>query len=374
MKDHLLDKSEQLRVLITGPSLDAVSGVSTHIRQLLDSRLAAEYELLQFQVGREGRNESRSGRLLRVLRDYGRFVSTLVRYKPHVVHLNPSLNKKAFWRDLVFLLIAKLFRRKVAYQVHGGPTPQRFFRSPPMKRFLKWVLRLPDAIVVLGNVEKEAYEKFSRYKSFAVIPNAIDIAPYEARSKSRTPGRAQLFYIGRLIETKGIAETLDALDILLRDADALPALKFVIAGSGPAEEKLRRHVESASLSDVVTFVGPVFGDRKLDLWQSADIFVFPTYHQEGLPYSILESLASGTPMITSRTGNIPDAIRHGSEGLMVETKRPAAVAEALVKLLSEPDLLREMSANCRQTARERFTGDRLARDFGSLYRRLLDSP
>lgn len=359
--------------MITGPSLNAVSGVSTHIRQLIDSRLANEYELLQLQIGREGRKETFVGRPVRALRDYLRFVVTLVRYRPHVVHLNPSMDRKSFWRDLVFLLIAKLFDRKVAYQVHGGAAPQHFFGSRPMRRFLKWVLLLPDAVVVLGSIEKAAYERFGEFKYLAVIPNAIDIEPYESRGKNPVPGRVQLVYIGRLIDSKGVLETLDALLILLRSHRSLPALQFLIAGSGPAEGKMRSRANAASLSEVVRFVGPVFGDQKLDFWQHADIFVFPTYHQEGLPYSVLESLASGTPVITTRIGNIPDAVQHGVEGLLVEEKNPAAVAEALAELLSDPALLEKMSGKCRQTARERFTVDRLARDFSSLYRQLLSS-
>lgn len=369
-----MEKGERLRVLITGPSLSAVSGVSTHIRQLLGSNLASEYELLPFQIGREGRNETSAGRPLRALKDYLGFAATLRRYKPQVVHLNPSMDRKSFWRDLLFLLIAKLTRHKVVYQVHGGASPEVFFKSRTMRRFLKLVLGIPDAVVVLGSVEKAAYEEFCSFKCLAAIPNAIDIRPYESRTKSWTPGSTQLVYIGRLIDSKGIVETLDALAlILLRRPDSLPTLRFLIAGSGPAEEMLRSRVESASLSEIVRFVGPVFGDRKFDFWQSADIFVFPTYHKEGLPYSILESLASGTPMITTRIGNIPDAVQHGAEGLLVEAQDSAAVADALVELLSDPGLVQKMSIRCRQTARERFTVDRLACDFSSLYQQLLTS-
>lgn len=368
-----MTKGERLRVLITGPSLHAVSGVSTHIRQLLDSPLATEYELLQCQVGREGRKETVVQRPLRALGDYFGFASALARFKPHIVHLNPSMDRKSFWRDLLFLLIAKAFRHKVIYQVHGGAMPQQFFDSRLMQRFLRRVLKIPDAVVVLGSIEKAAYEEFCRFRCLAVIPNAIDIAPYAAREKNWVPGKAQLVYIGRLIDSKGVLETLEALRMLRRDAGSWPNARFLVAGSGPAEEELRNRAEAASLTGIVTFVGPLFGDQKLDFWQSADIFVFPTYHQEGLPYTILESLASGTPIITTRVGNIPDAVQHGSEGLMVETKNPAAVADALMKLLSEPALLREMSAKCRETAREHFALDRLARDFSSLYRRLLAS-
>ncbi len=369
-----MDKGERPRILITGPSLDAVSGVSTHLRQLLDSPLAREYRFHHVQIGREGRHENPAMRPARLLADYSGFVRALASYRPHVVHLNPSMNRRAFWRDLLLLLIAKLLRRKIVYQVHGGAAPQQFFNTGLMRRFLKWVLGLPDAVVVLGSVEEAAYESFRGFKCLAVIPNAIDIAPYAARKKTWTADTAQqLVYIGRLTDTKGVIETLDALMILRRNPERWPNLKFLVAGSGPAEKELRRRAAAASLSEVVTFVGSVFGDQKLDFWQGAGIFVFPTYHQEGLPYSVLESLASGTPMITTRAGNIASAVEHGVQGLLVEPRNPDAVSKALVSLLESSERLREMSGNCRRTARERYTVDRLARDFSSLYQRLLSS-
>lgn len=365
---------ERPRVLITGPSLGAVSGVSTHLRQLLGSRLAQEFELIHFQIGSEGRDESRVARLPRLLASFFVFASALVRDRPSLVHLNPSIDLKAFWRDLLYMLIAKLFGHKVIYQVHGGETPREFFSGRLPGRFLQWVLELPDAVVVLGRIEKEAYERFCTFKRLAVVPNAIDIEPYETREKSLPSGTTRLVYIGRLIGDKGVFEALEALELISgRQLERPQPIRFVIAGSGPAEEALRKRASSPPLAGTVEFVGPVFDEEKLEFWRQADIFVFPTYHREGLPYTVLESLASGTPLITTRTGNIPDAVEHGTHGLFVEPKSSAAVADALVQMLSAPAQLQQMSINCRRTARDRFTVDRLSCDLSVLYRDILDS-
>jgi glycosyltransferase involved in cell wall biosynthesis len=233
---------------------------------------------------------------------------------------------------------------------------------------------LPDAVVVLGQVEREAYESFCSYKRLAVIPNAIDVRPYSVREKSWSSGAVKLVYIGRLISDKGVSETLDALESLLhRHSGRLHKCRFLIAGSGPADEALRKRANSAILSGHVEFIGPIFGEEKIEFWRQADIFVFPTYHREGLPYTVLESLASGTPLITTRAGNIPDAIEHGTHGLLVEPRNSDAVAQAIDQLLSDPSRLRQMSTNCRATARDRFTVDRLAGDLSALYRDTLIS-
>ena len=144
-------------VLICGPHRDAISGVSTHLNLLMGSSLAEDFDLIHFQVGSEGRREGAVARLLRlVLSPFALFATILFRHVT-IVHLNTSLNPRAYWRDLAYLLVARLLRARVVYQVHGGALPQQFFaKSPRLTAFLRWTLGLPDLVVVLAKVELEA--------------------------------------------------------------------------------------------------------------------------------------------------------------------------------------------------------------------------
>src|SRR5580658_5051250 len=119
--------SSRSKVLLLGPARSAVSGVSTHLNQLFASNLAQSFSLSQFQVGSEGRSEGRMGTLLRMLISPFQLTLRLLRTRPDVVHINTSFEPKGYWRDLVYLVIAKLLRLKVVYQVHGGAQPQEFF-------------------------------------------------------------------------------------------------------------------------------------------------------------------------------------------------------------------------------------------------------
>ena len=94
-------------VLVLGPSRDAISGVTTHVNSLLDSRLAGEFALEHFQVGSEGRAEGAAARWLRLAASPFALAAAVLRRGAAVVHLNTSLNAKAWWRDLVYLLVAK---------------------------------------------------------------------------------------------------------------------------------------------------------------------------------------------------------------------------------------------------------------------------
>jgi hypothetical protein len=115
--------------LVLGPHLEAVSGVSTHVRLLLASPLAADFRLVHFQVGSEGRREGPLGRALRLALSPFRLAVAIVARNAAVVHINTSLNARAYWRDLAYLAVARLCGARVVYQVHGGALPRRFCRG-----------------------------------------------------------------------------------------------------------------------------------------------------------------------------------------------------------------------------------------------------
>jgi glycosyltransferase involved in cell wall biosynthesis len=357
-------------VLLLGPSLSAVSGVSTHLNLLLDSSLSQKFRLTHFQIGSEGRQESTFGKLVRLIWSPFGLAIKIIAHRPDIVHLNTSINPKAFWRDAVYLVVAKMLGRKVVYQVHGGDLPGSFFgNSGVLNWFARWLLRLPDAIVLLATGELHAYRLFSDFKYLSVIPNAVNLSLYApVERKLFDSDSIRLGYIGRLDANKGIAEAIEALSILRERG--IDRLHFKIAGSGPGETALREQVLKLRLDDRVEFAGPLFGEAKARFWREVDIFVFPTY-QEGLPYAALESLASGTPLVTTPVGGIPDAVDHGVEGVLIEPREPEAIADSLQALTSDRALLRRMSAACLQKAKEQYSIERLVRQFTELYKAML---
>lgn len=359
------------RILLCGPSRDSVSGVATHLNQLFASDLARAYALSHFQVGSEGRNEGTTGKLLRLATSPVFLLLRILRERPDILHLNTSMDPKAYWRDLVYLLVARLARLRVVYQVHGGALPDEFFGdSPVLRALLRWSLNLPDAIVLLASVELVAYREFGAGRALRVIPNAVDLDEYaDNRPAIRYAGPVRLGYIGRLADNKGVMETIRALSIL-RQA-GLENLRLRIAGSGPFEQSLREAVEDLGLELSVDFIGPVFGAEKVRFWHETDLFVFPTYHREGQPYAVLEALASGTPVVATRVGGIGDVIENGVQGILLEGHSSDAVAGAIRELVADPGRLRRMHVAALDRARKHYGLERLARQFDELYRHVL---
>lgn len=352
-------------IILLGPSLGAVSGVSTHLNQLFGSALAKEYKLVHFQVGSEGRAESAAQKLWRFVWSPLQFGVAAWRARADLVHLNTSLEPKAFWRDLAYLLVAKLLGKKVLYQVHGGALPQKFFEHHPLRTaLLRRVLLSSDLVVLLAQEELRAYQQFDARLALCVIPNAIDIVRDPVHKTGSAGQPLKLAYVGRLAEEKGLFDLLAAL-ALVRDAGA--DVQLVLAGSGPAEPALRAQIAALGLQDRVSMVGAVFGAAKDQVWEQADLFGFPTLHREGLPYALLEAMAARTPPLICSVGAIPDVMQHGVHGFFVPPRDPRALADLILRLNDDRALLLSMRQAGRQRIEDYYSLTRLAADFRAAY-------
>lgn len=362
MTDSAISKH---RIVLFGPSLAALSGVSTHVRMLFASDLTQDYDLLHFQVGSEGRRENALQKLMRFTLSPLHLALFLLRTGAEVVHLNASLDPKGYWRDLVYSIVARLLGRHVVNQIHGGAMPQDFFQG---NTFLTWILRRflvsSDVVTVLSSAELTAYRAFDSRIKVHLVPNAIDPAGLADQKRSYNIDKPlKLVYVGRLVRSKGLFEVIEALKELKR---AGREFRFSIAGQGQDQGEFMAASERAGLGDSVRFLGSVLAAEKRRLWLESDLFVFPSY-MEGLPYSLLEAMAAGCVPITTPVAAIPDVMRDGEHGLFVPVKDARALAIAVAALDDDRERLARMAKAARRRVLERYTVARLAEDFRELY-------
>ena len=356
-------------ILLLGPRRNAVSGVSTHLNLLMESTLAEDFEVAHFQVGAEGRDEGPIGRFLRLLLSPIFLAATIIFRQASLVHINTSLNPRAYWRDLAYLAVAKMLGARVVYQVHGGELPQRFFAGAKLlTAFLRFTLKVPDLVLVLAQVELEAYRNFVPEQCVVALPNGIDCRPYGAvPTVQGDPGQPlHLVYIGRIAREKGLYEALQGLRLAHElGVDA----RLVIAGSGVEEPRLRRYAQALGIAARTCFVGPVFGADKVKLLAGADVMILPSY-SEGLPYALLEAMAAGIPVIATPVGAIPDVVTDGIHGLLVPPRDGKSIAESLAIMAGDRERLAWMSRACRRRIRAAFSIDRLAQELALHYAQL----
>jgi glycosyltransferase involved in cell wall biosynthesis len=213
------------------------------------------------------------------------------------------------------------------------------------------------------------------------IPNGIDLPEAAALAGPADgavvrqrhgigPNALVLLSVGRLEHNKG----LDVLAAALARASSHAALgdgwRWVIVGAGPHRREIERIVEVHRLSPHVLFAGRA-GDADLHAWyEAASIFVHPTRY-EGSSLVTLEAMAHRKPVIATRAGGLPDKVRPGENGWLVEPEQPDALAAAIVDAASAPARLHAMGAASRAIVERQFAWTSIVDQHIALYEKLL---
>ncbi len=169
-------------------------------------------------------------------------------------------------------------------------------------------------------------------------------------------GKFALF-VGRLSKEKGI-------DVMLRAWEQNPGVPLKIAGDGPLADMVQSAV--GRLSNV-QWLGRIPGNEILDLMGQAGCLVFPSVWYEGLPKTIVESLAKGTPIIASKIGSMIDLVDHGRTGLHVPPGDADALAQAVRSAFASPQTLAEMRIAARAEFLSKYTPEQNYRKLMEIY-------
>ena len=145
---------------------------------------------------------------------------------------------------------------------------------------------------------------------------------------------------------------------LIEALAGLPAeVSLVIVGDGPQQGALTAQVAEAGLAARVTFAG---NQSDVAPWLRAfDCFALPSYANEGVPQALMQAMATGLPVVTTRAGAIGEIVSDGATGLLVPTQDPGALVAALVRLRDDPALAASLGHAALATARERFSLERM---------------
>jgi phosphatidylinositol alpha-1,6-mannosyltransferase len=197
-----------------------------------------------------------------------------------------------------------------------------------------------------------------------------DVDGGSVRDRYGLDGGPLVISVSRLVRRKGHDVLLRAWREVVRHR---PRARLMVVGDGPMR---RRLAEEAALEfpDSVVFTGPVPADELPGYYATADIFVLPCrddrheLQTEGLGLSTLEAAASGLPVVVGRSGGSEESVRDGRTGFVIDARDPGPVADALLRLISQPELARAMGAAGRRWAVRDWTWDRAAARLASTLR------
>ncbi len=307
-----------------------------------------------------------------VFRVYRRLVRSLFQCDTLFMHFCSA--RFGFLRDALYIFTARLMRRRVVGQYHGGNF-RRFYelRSGFYRRFIRFTLRRLSRVLVLGESLKEMFEEIYPLSQVEVLHNGVQ--PEEYPSIKRGPREPfTLLYIGHLTFPKGFYDLIWAYKQLRLEYGSNIRLLF-------AGERIGRKPALANFLDerwghyylenidTITrtidefvdgarrynaeYLGVIDHDAKLSALTMADLFVLPSY-TEGLSMSCLEAMAAGLPVVCTPVGAMKDVIVSGQGGLLPPVGDQAQLAETIRKMLHDQEASLAMG---------RFNRTRIETDF-----------
>jgi lipopolysaccharide/colanic/teichoic acid biosynthesis glycosyltransferase len=317
------------------------------------------------------------------------------RERGYVVHpiaierrVSPASNLRSLWRlyclmkrerfDIVHVhtpvaaVLGRLAARAarvpvVIYTAHGF-----YFHDGMSPRIRRLVIMLEKALgrvtdLVFTQSGEDAAtalkEGICREEKLLCIGNGVDVGRFTSRAgPDGARGRLGLAekdrvvgFVGRIVSEKGVLELIEAMPPVIRD---IPAARLLVVGDtlasdrdGGAKQAVSRLLGRNGLGPQVVFTGLI--ENIPEVMSAIDVFVLPS-HREGMPRTIIEAMASGKPVVATNIRGCREEVVPDSTGLLVPTKDPAALAEAITTILSDTELARRMGENGRRRALELF--------------------
>lgn len=208
------------------------------------------------------------------------------------------------------------------------------------------------------------------FRPDAAARQRIRAAIAERRGQALAPATQIVLGLGRLVSKKGFDVLINAWpQVLARQPGAL----LVLAGYGDLREQLERQARELGVASQVHFTGQLDRQAAADYLAGADIFALPIVSNQGvdgLPNALLEAMAAGRPIVASRVAGVPDVIGDEREGLLVPDRDPAPLANAIGRLLADPELSRRLGQNARRRIEQDLTWERTVMRFEEVYQQV----
>ncbi|WP_432741260.1 glycosyltransferase family 4 protein [Methylobacter sp. G7] len=299
---------------------------------------------------------------------YGQRVASVVR-DFDVVYLHNEPN--------ILLFLRKRPGQKIVLHMHNDHLSIRLFR-PFYRRALAKVDRV---ICVSDYIRRQAVVHFPEYANrFHVVLNSTDpkvFKPYGDEGIRQLEGKVRLeqdkrylLYVGRLTPIKGVHVLIEAFREIHRQ---MPDVRLIITGSsffgGAAKTAYEQELVKLAepVNDAIVFTGYLPHENLKYLYSMADMIVLPSVWQDPCPLVVLEAMASGSCLVASAVGGIPEVVESGINGVLVKPADADALALAVCSTLSEPELMRRMESMARQQIVANYTWERLVGELETIF-------
>ena len=306
------------------------------------------------------RNGSKWEKLAKALKGYLLFFREMILNKPDIVHIHSSFGP-SFYRKMPFIYMACFRGVPVINHIHGAEFETFYLKaSDRKKRRIRKVYGKCTMLIALSEEWKRNLESVVSPEKITVIENYCKIPDLSGTEKKK-----QILFLGEIGKRKGCYDIPEIYGRVLEKGERLP---LIMAGDGELAE-VKKLFEDRDLLESVSFPGWVRGADKDKCLKESGIFLFPSYY-EGMPMAVLEAMAYGMAIVTTRVGGIPHLLEDGVSGYLCEPGDIEGLSKRLLELSKDGDKRRKMGERARQKAIEEYSMESHMKKLMDLYGRV----
>lgn len=293
---------------------------------------------------------------------FAAFTLYLIYYR--IVHDTTVLYCLSLNEKIIATIPARLLGMDVVWMEHV--TFERWLSKNPLRFLYRAWSRFVRIIAVSRVVHDQLVETIRvQPERIQIIYNGIDLKRFSMRDRRwEDAARFNIGCIARLENEKGIEFLIQAVKII---REFIPYVRLIIVGEGGERRKLTWLAERLNLKEYVQWVGY---QKAIEKWYGYfDVYVLPSVVRESFGITLVEAMASGVPAVASRIGGTPEIVEHKVTGLLAEPGNSRDLADKLLYLYNNRESAKDMSVLARKRVEERFSLERMTRDFYLLFRK-----
>lgn len=344
-----------MKVLINVPDLNLPGGVANYYKNLrLNDLENIDYFII---------NGKEKNLIVSLLKKYYTFWKQMNNYD--IIHLNPSLDFKSYYRDMIFLLLAKIRKKQIIVFWRGWNNnfEKKTFSNTLQRYIFKKTYGSIQHCIVLGDIFKQKIKQIGindhilfHIETTLANDKYLDVSVIDKKLYNKEVESIQILFISRILKEKGVYIAIDTFSAVQKNI-AKP-MKLIIAGDGDELENVKRYIDSSSIKNVV-LTGNIQNEVKHNTLLKSDILLFPTYFGEGLPNSILEAMLYGMPIISTINAGIPDQVENGKNGFLLQSKNYEDYIPYLTQLVDNSSLMKSIGRNNFEKAKNLYTREKI---------------
>jgi len=347
-----------MKVCMVVPEETVKGGIAAVVNGYRTWDFGSRYQISYIESYRNG---GKWQKLAKALKGYVLFGKELSANRPDMVHIHSSFGP-SFYRKIPFIYMAAWKRIPVVNHIHGAEFDAFYENaSDRKKKLIRKVYNKCQMLIALSDEWKERLKQIVPEEKICVIENYCRIPASVEMERKR-----QILFLGEIGKRKGC---FDIPAICEKVLEREKQVSVVVAGDG-AVEQLKQLLRAGNIETEVSFPGWVRGGDKEKLLRESGIFLFPSYH-EGMPMAVLEAMAYGLAVVTTKVGGIPKLIEHGVSGYLYEPGDISGMAQGIKELIADDGLRRQMGMAAREKAIQCYSMEGHVKKLLELYERVL---